>query len=121
MALLTSGFDVPDLAACPLNCERNPFSLKLLLRRVIFFSTAMGKKSRQLVQAFPVPCVAVWAVKQREQIGMHHCGPGKTTLKGNNTEFLSPTRNANPDEALSFRTMESTRLSIHGSFSSCLY
>lgn len=44
MKLRTSGFDVPALAAGPLNCERNPFSLKLLLRQsIFFFLTATGR------------------------------------------------------------------------------
>lgn len=45
MELRTSGSDVPALATGPLNCERNPFSLKLILRQSIFFFflTATGR------------------------------------------------------------------------------
>lgn len=114
-----SGFDVPVLAACPSNCERNPFSLKLLLHKSDFFFHSNGK---EIKTAGPrLPCAVAWAVKQCDQISVHHCGPGKMTSQGIIIEFLSPTRSANPDEALSFRITESTGLSKPGSFSSCPY
>lgn len=118
MELLPSGFDVPALAACPLNCERNPFSLKLLLRQSGFFHS--NRKRNKDSWSKP-SCAVVWAVKQHEQIGMHLCGPGKMTLRGSITEFLPLMCNANPAGVSSLRSMEGTRLSIDGSFSSCLY